>query len=128
MQKISNTIIPITFLIIVFSILIYCAYDHSMVNKRGLYTIAKRIRLEEGGARFARSIYSYTYNSNTYKYGVRDGGLYDKVVFVKFNPNKPTSAFVLNEIRVPKCLIALASADTSWKKLPMNICNENLRN
>lgn len=124
MQKISNNIIPISFLIIVFSILIYCAYDHSMVNKGGIYTIAKRIRLEEGGARFARSIYSYTYNSNTYKYGVRDGGLYDKVVFVKFNPNKPISAFILNEIKVPICLITLVSADTSWERLPLNVCKD----
>lgn len=117
-------IVPIAFLIIVFSILIYRAYDHSMVKKEGIYTIAKRVRLEEGGARFERSIYSYTYNSNTYKYGVRDGGMYDKVVFVKLNPDKPSSAFVLNTIKVPKCLMVLASADTSWKELPMNVCEE----
>lgn len=117
---------PLFIILIIFScgVLIYEAYKVSIIKRDGVYVLGQKVRVIDGGSRSSISEFNYTYKKNSYKYKYVDGGFSNSIVFLKINPSKPKACILVEDTSVPSCLITLVSADTSWERLPLNVCKD----
>lgn len=88
------------------------------VKKYGVFAIAKKIGISEGGKNGSASRYEYRFVNKSYQFSITDYGRGKEYIYTKLLPDKPAIQIVLPDLTVPDCLSNDSVLGQTWKQMP----------
>ena len=88
------------------------------IAEQGIFTLARKTGVSEGGKNGASSEYKYSYSGKEYHLSIIDNGTSPNYIYIKLISNSPANKIVLSDLTVPECLRTDSLLGHTWKRLP----------